>query len=208
MAIDSYANLKAAIVRFNGSDDLAETIDDAIDIAESRMYANPAENLRLRSMEFRATASADTSSRFLALPTGFLKMRRLQIETSNGNCDIRYMTPEQLNITGTGGVPRFFTVTSQIEFERVPDTAYTVEMQYFARPTPIDDTNTTNDVLTNYPDIYLFGALWVVNQYSAEEEKAEYYYGKFIESIRGANLQDKRGRYGAAPVMRTETATP
>lgn len=208
MAIDNYEDLKAAIVRFNGGDDLVQTLDDAIDITESRIYANPTEPLRLRSMETRSTAALDTSSRFLALPDGFLKMRRLQVETNGGNCDVRYFTPEQLSVANTGGIPRFFTVTSQLEFDRVPDSTYTIEMQFFARPTPISEDNPTNDVLTNYPDIYLFGSLWVVNQYAAEEEKAEYYYGKFIESISGANIQDRRGRYGAAPIMRTETATP
>lgn len=208
MPLDNFSNLKAEVINFSGRNDIANTLDSIVDIVESRIYANDIAPLRIRLLETRSTASADTASRFLELPEGFLKMRRLNIQTDLGGCDIKYLTPEQMTTRGTIGLPRFFTVTSQLEFDRVPDQTYTVEMQYFKRATPLSDTNPTNVVLTNYPDMYLFGCLWVVNQFAAEEDKAEYFYGKFIEALSGANFQDQRGRYGAAPVMRTERSTP
>ena len=208
MALDNYDNLKVAVTRFTGRNDISDILDDAIDIAESRIFANPIAPLRLRSMETRSTASADSASRFLALPDGFLSMRRLKVELSGGDCDIRYRTPDQLLVQGQSGIPRFFTVTSQLEFDRTPDSTYTIEMQYFKRIDALSSSNPTNDILTNYPDVYLYGCLWVINQFGAEEDKANYYESKFIEAIQGANKQDKRGRYGSAPVMRTEGATP
>jgi hypothetical protein len=81
-------------------------------------------------------------------------------------------------------------------------------MQYWAKPTPLSDANTTNTVLTNFPTIYLYGALWSLWQYYSEEEKAEYYYNKMINAVRGANKQDKGGRYGPAPFIRMEGFTP
>jgi hypothetical protein len=209
MALDNYDNFKAAVVRFSGRNDIAtEIIDDAINIADSQIYGNPDAPLRIRSMETRATAAASTSERFLALPDGFLMMRRLKINNALGDCDVRYRTPEQLPLYGETGIPRFFTVTSQVEFERVPDSAYTVEMQYFKRFDAISDSNQTNDILTLFPNIYLFGALYIINQFAAEEEKAEYYYNKFIQAIAGANHQDRRGRYGSSPIQRIEGVTP
>lgn len=204
----NYSNLKEELISFTGRNDIDGFIDTAINICESRIYANPTSPLRLRSMEIRATATLDTASRFLALPDDFLSMRRLKIQLSGGDVDVRYMTPEQLGNNGTSGIPRHFTVSSQIEFDRVPDSAYTIEMQYFGRLTALDDTNTTNDIITNYPEIYLYGCLSVLNEFEAEEDKASYYYNKFLESLAGANKQDKRGRYGSSPVMRTEGSTP
>ena len=113
MALDNFDNLKASIIQWSKRNDQAKLIDDYILIAESEMYANEFEPLRLRAMEARATAAADTASRFLALPDFFLEMRRLNITDSSGNTDITYMAPEQLAIRGAGGQPRFFTGTTQ-----------------------------------------------------------------------------------------------
>jgi hypothetical protein len=41
-----------------------------------------------------------------------------------------------------------------------------------------------------------------------EMDLAEYYYGKFVNSIKGLNRQTKRGKYGPAPKIRIEGATP
>lgn len=209
MALDSYDNLKAAVVRMSGRNDIALNVfDEALSIADKEIYANPIAPLRIREMETRATASASTSSRFLALPDGFLMMRRLKINRSLGDCDIRYRTPEQLPTNGDSGIPRFFTVTSQLEFDRTPDSAYEIEMQYFKRFDIISGSNATNTVLTNFPAIYLYGILSYVYKFAAEEDKASYYFDQFVGAIAGANKQDRRGRYGPNPVQRIEGVTP
>lgn len=209
MSLDSYANFKEAIIRLAGRNDIKnDIVDEALSIADAQIYANDVSPLRIRGMETRVTASMDTASRFLELPAGFVYMRRLKIQDSLGDCDIRYRTPEQLDVYGQSGRPRFFTVTSQLEFERTPDSAYTIEMQYFKRFTIISDSNTTNEILTNYPHIYTYGTLAYVYEFSAEEEKSQYYYSKFIQAIKGVNFQDKRGRHGPAPVQRIEGYTP
>ncbi|MFW0776244.1 MAG: phage adaptor protein [Rickettsiales bacterium] len=209
MALDTYDNLKAAVVRLTGRNDIALNVfDEALSIADKEVYANAVTPLRIREMETRATATLPTDSRFLALPDDFLMMRRLKLDLSLGDQDVRYRTPEQLPLYGDSGMPRFFTVTSQLEFERVPDSAYTIEMQYFKRFDIISSDNPTNVILTNFPAIYTYGCLSYVYKFSAEEEKAEYYFNQFINAIAGANKQDRRGRYGPSPVQRIEGVTP
>ncbi len=208
MALNNFSNLKASILEWSKRSDQQINVEDYIAIAESEMYANDVAPLKIRSMEARATAAADTGSRFLALPDFFLQMRRLNITTANGSSDITFMAPEQLAVNGSTGLPRWFTVTTQLEFDVTPDSAYTVEMQYVRKLTPLSDVAPTNDILTNSPTIYLYGALWALFQNVMEGDVAEYYYTKFINSIKGANRQDKNGRYGPAPKMRIEGATP
>ena len=208
MALDNFSNLKASIAQWSKRNDQTPFIEDYIAMAESEMYANEHEPLRIRTMEARATASASTSSQFLELPDNFLEMRRLKIAAGSGDSDVTFMAPEQLRMNAGTGKPLFFTITTQLEFDRVPDAAYTVEMQYLQKLTALDDTNTTNAILTEAPTIYLFGALWALFQNVQEMEVAEYYYGKFINSIKGLNRQTKRGKYGPAPKIRIEGATP
>lgn len=208
MALNNYANFKTAVIDFHGSNDIANFVDDAISMAESSMYGNSSYPLRLRAMESRQTASADTTSRFLELPTDFLEMRRLKITTGDEHYEIEQRTPESMSSVTSSGRPKEFTVTTQLEFDRVPDSAYTLEMQLYKKLTALDSTNTTNSILTNHPNIYLFGCLWAINLRAAEEEKANFYWGRFIDEIKGANKQDRKGRYGAAPRMKIEGKTP
>lgn len=162
--------------------------------------------VRIRDMETRATAV--TSGRYLALPTDFLEMRRIRMISGAQYFEVLSSTPEGMFITQDSGMPKLFTVTSQVEFDRTPDSAYTAEMQYYAKPAALSATNTTNSILTKYPSIYLFGSLWALYQWALQEDKAEYYYGKFLAAVQSANREDKKGRHGPAPAMRYGGATP
>lgn len=201
MALDTYANLKQALERFSKRTDIIDLLDDFIDLCETRINSK----LQLRSNEQRATASLST--RFLALPDAFLEMRRLTI-TGSPSYDVRYKSPESMQIQTTSGRPRYFTVTSQIEFDRVPDSSYTIEMSYYAKLTALSSSNTTNDVLTNYPDLYLYGSLAELHRWARDEETANYYDGLFENKLIDAQKQEKRGRYGPAPFMMNEGSTP
>ena len=208
MALDNFSNLKASILEWSKRDDMEPTVEDFISIAESEMYSNSVAPILVRSMENRAQATTTTTTRFLALPTDFLLMRKLSINTSNGNEDVTFMAPELMAVNGTSGQPKFFTVTSQLEFDVTPDSAYTVEMSYLSKLTPLSDASPTNSILTNTPTVYLYGGLWALFQNIHEPDMAEYYYAKFISAIQGANKRDQQGRYGPAPKMRIEGATP
>jgi len=159
-------------------------------------------------METRSTATLSTSERFLALPTGFITMRRLKLNLAQGDCDIKYVAPDQMIIHSGSGIPRFFTVSSQLEFDRVPDSAYTADMQFSAIPTALSSTNTTNIVLTNHPSAYLYGALWALFGWANDDAQEAKYLSKFLGIIAGINKRYKQGRYGPAPAMRTEGPTP
>jgi hypothetical protein len=207
MALNNYANLKAAIIRADGSNGISDIVDDAIDMCEAEMYANSEQPIRHRSMETRTTDTTN-GTRFLALPSNFLELRSLSLDLSGNNQDIRYATPESLQEVAGNGMPRHFTVTSQFVWDRVPDSTYTIEINYFSKLTALDDTNTTNDILADCPNVYLFGSLWAVNLFNAEEQKADYYYQLFMRAIKGCNKLFNKGRYGPAPTMKTEGSTP
>jgi hypothetical protein len=202
MALDTYDNLKLEIIDWSHRSDIDLKVDTFIDLAEVEMFSNAIKTLEVRSAETRATASTGTTTRYLALPDGFLEMRRLRLDLDTGFCDLRYRTPEQLVSIDGPSIPKFFTVTSQIEFDTVPDEDYTVEMQYLAEFTPLSSSNQTNAVLTLDPNIYLFGALKELFSWAGDTENEVKYEAKFINAIRGANKKFKAGKYGNSPVMK------
>ena len=204
MAISTFASLKQAIERWSHRTDLADVIDNFVELAENDID----KRLLLRDNELRAIATASTSSRFIALPDRFLKMRRLTLISGSLHYEIEYRGTESMPIQDSAGRPRYFTVTSQIEFDRVPDAAYTLEMSYFSRLQPLSTTNTTNDVLTNYPDLYLWGSLVQFALWTKDTEDLNVYQSKYDRAIELANKQERKGRYGTAPRMMKEGATP
>jgi hypothetical protein len=209
MSLDTYANLKLELIDWSHRDDLDLKIDTFIDLAESEMFANSVEPLQLRSEETLTAFSTNTSDRFVALPAGFQSMRKVRIQVVNGeSVELEYRTPAQLQILSSTGFPLLFTVTDQVEMERVSDQVYSGEFQYYKDFTALSSSNTTNDVLTNHPTIYLFGALWALKTHVNEPQAAIGYYQQFISAIKGANNKSKIGRYGPVPSMRAETSPP
>ena len=162
--------------------------------------------LRIRDMESRQTASLTT--RYLALPTNYVEMRRLRLVSGSNNYNIDYEAPSSMIVSADTSIPKYFTVTSQLEFDRTPDGTYTAEMELYISLTALSDSNTSNAVLSRFPMIYLFGSLWALWLFASEEDKADYYYGMFDKAIRDANAQDSRGRYGPAPAARMRGTAP
>jgi len=100
------------------------------------------------------------------------------------------------------GRPQFFTVIGdKIQLDRTPDAEYTVEIQYFKKADPLTSSNQTNEILTKYPSIYLYGALAQVFIYSQDDQQVSKYIQLFIGAIKGANKADQKGRFGPAMSM-------
>jgi len=120
MALDNYADLKAAVMDWSHRQDVGEYVDDFITLAEKEFYFNLDSPLRVREMEALDTSACSTSDRFLALPTDFLEDRRLDITVSTQRKTIQFVTPNMLEIATGSGNPDRYTVTSQIEFNNQP----------------------------------------------------------------------------------------
>ncbi len=167
-------------------------------------------NLTVGVHNHQITTTATTAHSIVSDTTSELKYFRMREIDAERSDPLRFRTPEQLNIRNASdvGMPSFFTITDQIEFDRISDQVYPGELQYYADFTALSSSNTTNTVLTNNPNIYLFGSLWALRMHTEQPDSAARYYQMFINAIKGANLKDKMGRYGPAPVMRVEGSTP
>lgn len=200
MALATYDDLVDSIIKWSHRKDILELIPDFISLAEYEMFNNAEAQLQIRETEFISTAAAN--ARYLALPPNFEKARSVVLETGNGFCDVKFQAPSQLLRQVTTGQPRFFTVVgTELEFDRVPDSSYTIQIQYYKKPDPITEANQTNSVITGYPNIYLYGVLHQVFLWSEDMQEAIKYAGKFQDAIKGANKADKKARFGPAPSM-------
>lgn len=209
MALSTHDELVESIINWSHRRDLDALVPDFILLTEDEIYNNQRETLKLKQLEKTSTASLTTTSRFLALPDGFSAMRSSRLDIVNEVGFIQYRTPDQLKRFDKEGQPWFYTIIgTQFEFDRVPDETYTIEIQYYGKDLALTVSNQTNEVLTNHPTIYLYGALHQLFLHAVDIEEATKYANKFIDVIVGANKTDKENRYGPAPVMRVEGSTP
>ena len=109
--------------------------------------------------------------------------------------------------TGTG-IPSNYTITDQIEYDTIPDAAYVTNIVHYAKLTALSASNTTNDILTNHSNIYLYGSLAILFQWAEDDEQAAKYKALFMAAINGANASDDEGSRGVASQKRKRGRNP
>lgn len=201
MPLTNYTELKDEIADHLDRDDLTAKVDTFIDLAEARH----AREIRIREMLKRSQTTID--ERFEALPSGFLEMQSMRLLTDPvtvlSEVSLHEMTRLRQETTGK---PEYFTVYSEIEFDRVPDSLYTAEMVYYARLTALSDANPTNALLNRAPDAYLYAALVAAEPYLLNDERIRTWAGLY-ESARDSLTAMDRRRAGPL-VARVQGATP
>lgn len=152
MALSTYSELKASIADWMKRSDLGTVIPDFISLAEMDML------YRLRLVEFETTGTVTMTAGVGSLPTGFLNLRSVAMD---GYGQLRYLSPSRFDdylVNNSSGDGVYYTITGD-SIKTAPPTTGTLDVVYSAKFTPLSDTNTTNAVLTNFPNAYLFGSL-------------------------------------------------
>lgn len=208
MSLATYADLKATVIRFSGRDDLSDLLDDFIVLTEEQIYSNEMMPLRLRGLETTATAATISGTNTVALPTGYLQIRSITLNSGGVERELIFNSPSAIPKKSGSGIPVYFTIIgSNIVFDITPDGVYTLENSYYGKPTALSSSNQTNFVLTNHPTIYVNGCLSELKSFAGEIQDSEAYFGKFIRSIKGAIRNDRTGRYVNAQ-GRVQGSTP
>lgn len=190
----TYAELKTAIADWMHRDDLTSRLDTFIDMAESRMNRE----LRLSEMETRATITA--TGEYVAMPTGALEIRNIQVNGTYAY-PVEYKTPAQMDMDNNGatGDPMYYTIIGdEFQFYPVP-TSTEIEVTYYKSITPLDDTNTTNFLLTSHPECYLHGCLTYAKLYTLDD--ASLHEAEFSRIMESLNTTSTRKKFSGAPLQ-------
>jgi len=207
MALDTYANLKLEIADWLNRSDLTTQIDTFIDLAEARMNRE----IRVRDMLSRTTLSI--SSQFTSLPSDFIAMRNINLDTSPLTV-LQYVTPEYMDrirrnkysysSTSITGMPVWYTIKgSEIEVVPNPDSAKTANITYYAKIPALTTEADTNWVLTNHPELYLTGTLVAASAFLVEDNRIPLWesgYQKGVEDLHRASDNYEIPRGGATRI--------
>ena len=198
MAISTFAELKTAAANWLDRSDLTDRIPEFIALAEARFNRI----LRIRDMETVSTAISTTGgTREYSLPTGFVQMKDFHL-TTDPLTPLAYITPEMMTRLWAGslsGRPEVFTVIADnVRLGPSPDAVYTTSMLYYKTFTALSDSATTNDMLTNNPDVYLYGTLLEAEPFIMNDERVQLWATAFKQAIDDIQNQDNKDRHSGS----------
>lgn len=201
MTISTYAELKTAIANYTGRADLTGRDDEFIDNVEAKF----SRRLRIRAMEATATGTFSIGTATIALPTDFLEVRSFTYDlASNSPRKLEFISPEQgdaLEYAGNGPPKWYSFVGGAIRLYPTPDQAYAYTLRHYAKIPALSGSQTTNHIITNYPDAYLYGCLLEATAYIGDDPRIPLWKAGFDEVIAEIERHDRRERQKAPTVQ-------
>lgn len=179
VALANYTDLQASIALWLNRNDLTAAIPDFVALAETDM------NKRLRTShnETIDTAFAVTGRR-TALPADFAEMRTVYM--NYGSVRVELLPLTMAGRVNDSATPIYYGIVNH-EIEVVPeDTSYTLELRYWTK-VPALATNATTDVLTNFPDVYLFGSCVQAGYFMDDAQMVARFEPKYEQALSKAN---------------------
>jgi hypothetical protein len=190
MAITTYTELKTSIANWLNRDDLTAVIPDFISLAEARI----ARDLRHWKQEKRVTTDID--ERYENLPNDFIEIKQVQHTAGGVISSISSTEMENRRASSNAvGKSRFMRLTAeQIEFYPTPDTTYNISMLYYGRIPALSDLEPSNWLLSDAPDVLLYGALVQSAPYLVDDARTQLWAGLYQSSVDALNVENEKAR--------------
>ena len=197
MAITTYSQLQTSIANWLDRDDMASVIPDFIALAEKQMERE----VRHYKMVERSSGALD--SQYSAVPADWLETIRFSI-SSGDTFKLEMTTLNDLmtrrqNTRNTSGRPQFYAhVGETFELFPTPDATYTMELVYYQEIPKLSASQTTNWLLGDAPDAYLYGALLQAAPYLGEDERVSVWAQLYAGAIASLNAASDRTKQTSA----------
>ena len=209
MSLDSYANLKLEVAAYLDRSDTSVTsggIDTFIDLAEAWFNRN----LRVRQMT-DSTSALTVTSGVITHPTGWLKWKQV-VMTTIPIVELDITTEKAalaIDSSNQPGTPSKVIVrgSSSIVWP-LPDStsSYTYRGIWYTAIPALSGSNTTNWLLTAYPDAYLYGSLLQSTARGFQNDgRVQLWQAAFeqvVGEINASAADDEMGQAMTAPVIR------
>lgn len=153
MDLSTYSGLQAAIASYLTRDDLSDVIPTFIALFESKFSRVQT----LSQMETTATLTPGVDGT-VSLPADFSELRYVQANGAPAYMLTASNAAASSSIAGTSGLVRSYFIRGN-KLATAPISQYGLTIGYYAKVPALSATNTTNWLLTQYPDAYLYGSL-------------------------------------------------
>lgn len=192
MALDTFSGLKSAIATVAVRTDQTAMIPIFIAQVEAAVMAGDPQRgidpLRVNAMETTAPLTLGTSG-VVTAPTDFLGPISLVLD--GGGPELDHPTLRTLNTLLTDrdrypAKPRCYALAgTTFKLSPTPDQSYAATLTYYQRLPALSDANPTNWLLTNYPSVYLYGALLYMAPVIQEDERLPTWAALYTSALTG-----------------------
>lgn len=198
MAISNYAELKSAVADWLNRADLTSAIPNFVALAEAKF------NRDLRTRQQVKRAYATLTGQYIQLPTDWAEGINLQLNVNPVRV-LDFVTTDQADRIkarryGDTDADAYTIVGSQLEVIPVVGDDTEIEMAYYAKVPALSDSNTTNWLLTEWPDLYLYGTLVHAAPYLREDDRIATWKGLADQLTEEIRLSDERAKHSGGPL--------
>jgi hypothetical protein len=201
VALANYGDLKAAVANWLADDNITARIVEFVTLGEAQIFGD----VRVRSRLLETTGDLTISSQTVSLPTGFIGVRRLYLNSSPVR-NLQFLAPDQFwnrFISTTTDTPDFYTLEGEnFVFGPSPDSTYTGKLLYWKKPTAFSADSDTNTFFTTNPDLYLYAALTASAPFLGDDPRLLTWsalYDNAADRIKTSNKYDRFPR-GDSPM--------
>lgn len=200
MALATYGDLKTSIATWLARGDLTSTIPDFVTLAHKQLMRDLRGHLRLQK---RDTAFSITSQ-YVAVPTDFLELVSMEIN-STPPTPVQFLPNDTEAVAYTSsGTPKFVSIvgattpgTECFRFSPAPSGTMTATIEYYATITFFSGDGVTNWILTDHPQLYLYGSLLQAAAFLKDDPRVPMWQAGYAEALDAVKREGRRTRWGA-----------
>lgn len=193
----TWAQLQTSVAAWLNRADLTSQIQEFIAFAERRF------NRIIIVPEREAIATSSLTGETLAVPADFWQLRSMYID-ADPRVPLQQVSPSTLRSEypwQTTGKPQVFAIIDeQFVFGPAPDGTYSVKIDYYATIPALGASQSTNWLLTNHPDIYLYGTLLQAEAYLWNDDRLGVWKAALDEAIAELMESGRRKHTSASPM--------
>ncbi len=201
MAISTYDTLKSGIADFLNRDDLTAVIPTFIDMAEGQI------NRDVRHWKMETTAQQSVTDDLATLPTDWLETKNVQyypdINDTTKFHPLEYLSQNALderkmNSENKIGEPQYYTFSANAgagQFILFPQPKARTDDKIVLSYLQELDLQTTNWLIEDYPDVYLYGSLIHAAIYLKDDERLALFSQMYGAAVQRANASSDESEY-------------
>lgn len=199
MAITTYTELQTALGNLLNRTDLTSYLPDFITLCEA--------DLKRELQRTEARAQYTINAQTWTIPAAIGEILSLRLDTGTPSLDkpLKIVTTHEADthrarLADVAGRPvKANIVGRQVIFTPTPDAAYTLEVTYVAALTALSATNSTNAVLEEAPDAYLYGSAIHSAPFLGDDSRIAIWQSFYERAIQGLNKKREREKFGGNP---------
>lgn len=201
MDVTNYGELKTALAGYIHRTDLEDMIETFIRMAQVRISRDLDDN----ALETSGTVSVTAGTKTASIPTGLIQTYHIQVSSGSTAYMLRQDTllgVENRNASEVSGVPTHYARNgNQFIFAPTPDADGSYPIYYKKRLTAFSADVDTDDILTDYPNIYIYASMIESAPYLRDGTFVKTWKELYTEEVRAINDQAYEAKFLGPPAQ-------